>query len=452
MADGFKRYLNLQNYARNFSQKAIYFFPIFSHNFFRMKTFFNAAVMACLLVFAGCTKNNPPPLPIQPAAKASVITGQVTNITAVSASFSGEVDYEGTSAITEAGVCWDVNPNPTTLRPHSSAGAGTGTYTLSIYNLDPNTTYHVRAYVTSMNGTSYGEEVTFKTKAAWANINNAITNYNINNVVSCGGALFASQSSQPYVLKSADNGVDWSGASTGINVPGTLYNPYLFAFGNDLYLTGYASPVSVIYKSSDNGSTWTSVPWPYNNPIDFLMKQGSTLFATVSYDGVYKTSDDGANWTTASTGLPNNGNFYSAESFNSGLFLSLQGDCYRSTDNGTSWSQANSGLPASSIYGFCKSGNSLFAATSSNGLYTSSNNGDNWTQTGTGLGNTVYQVIDAGSSMFAQSPNGTYISQDTGSNWSQLNVGLPNNSSGLLIYHGSAVYLLRSDGLWKYPL
>jgi len=93
----------------------------------------------------------------------TVSTGDVTSITANSATAAGNVTNEGTASVTERGICWSTSENPTTSDSHSSSGTGTGSYTVNLTNLSANTTYHVRAYATNSVGTSYGDDVSFTT-------------------------------------------------------------------------------------------------------------------------------------------------------------------------------------------------------------------------------------------------------------------------------------------------
>ncbi len=95
--------------------------------------------------------------------KPKVTTGTVTSITGSSATVAGNVTDAGSSNVTERGVCWGTSQNPTTSDSHASNGSGTGNYTVNLTNLDANTTYYVRAYATNTQGTSYGENVSFKT-------------------------------------------------------------------------------------------------------------------------------------------------------------------------------------------------------------------------------------------------------------------------------------------------
>jgi hypothetical protein len=68
------------------------------------------------------------------------------------------VTYEGGTEVTARGVCWSVNPNPTTEDHHSSDGGGIGEFSIEMTGLVPNTKYYVRAYATNELGTAYSEE------------------------------------------------------------------------------------------------------------------------------------------------------------------------------------------------------------------------------------------------------------------------------------------------------
>ena len=95
---------------------------------------------------------------------ATVITGDVTDITQTTAVCGGEVKSENGWAVTERGVCWSTSQNPTVSDSHTTDGSGTGSFTSSITGLTVNTTYYVRAYATNSAGTSYGEQRTFTTQ------------------------------------------------------------------------------------------------------------------------------------------------------------------------------------------------------------------------------------------------------------------------------------------------
>ncbi len=95
-----------------------------------------------------------------------VVTSAITQITETSAVAGGTVTSDGAASVIERGVVYSTNSNPVitnlsnTIRP---CGSGTGEFTYNITDLQPNTTYYLRAYAKNDVGTAYGEEVTFTT-------------------------------------------------------------------------------------------------------------------------------------------------------------------------------------------------------------------------------------------------------------------------------------------------
>ncbi|MEX0981773.1 MAG: DUF1566 domain-containing protein [Bacteroidales bacterium] len=88
-------------------------------------------------------------------------TNAVTSVTETTAESGGIISDDGGAAVTERGVCWSTNQNPTTADNKTSDGTGTGSFTSSITGLTSNTTYYVRAYATNSAGTAYGNEIIY---------------------------------------------------------------------------------------------------------------------------------------------------------------------------------------------------------------------------------------------------------------------------------------------------
>lgn len=93
----------------------------------------------------------------------AVTTNPITEITQTTAITGGNVISDGGFAVTARGICWNTYSNPTTYNNKTTDNTGIGSYTSTLNNLIPNTTYYVKAYVTNSQGTTYGEERTFKT-------------------------------------------------------------------------------------------------------------------------------------------------------------------------------------------------------------------------------------------------------------------------------------------------
>jgi len=93
-------------------------------------------------------------------------TSLPTSVIQTTATSGGVITSEGITPVTVRGICWSKNSNPTTSDNKTTDGEGPGVYTSSITGLDANSTYYVRAYATNSLGTSYGNEISFKTPSA----------------------------------------------------------------------------------------------------------------------------------------------------------------------------------------------------------------------------------------------------------------------------------------------
>ncbi len=118
---------------------------------------------------------------LTPATAPTVTTANVSDITETSGVGGGSVTSDGGDEVTERGLCWGTSANPTVSGSHLAAStAGTGAFLCTMTGLNPNTTYHVRAYAKNNVGTSYGQDITFTT------LNNAtaptVTTANISNI------------------------------------------------------------------------------------------------------------------------------------------------------------------------------------------------------------------------------------------------------------------------------
>src|SRR3989339_468417 len=93
----------------------------------------------------------------------TVTTIEPTYISTTFLTTGGNVTTDGGADVTERGVCWNTTSNPTIANSKTSVGVGVGSFTTTLGNLLPNTTYYVRAYATNGLGTAYGDEFAFAT-------------------------------------------------------------------------------------------------------------------------------------------------------------------------------------------------------------------------------------------------------------------------------------------------
>ena len=93
-----------------------------------------------------------------------VTTQPVTDVTKTSAVSGDSVTYDGGGTVTEHGIVWSMNADPT-INDNKIVNLSDTVYTDTITGLSKNTTYHVRAYAINSAGVAYGSDLSFTTLA-----------------------------------------------------------------------------------------------------------------------------------------------------------------------------------------------------------------------------------------------------------------------------------------------
>ena len=93
----------------------------------------------------------------------SVETLRIISYNNSETSVLSEVMMDQTEKVIQRGICLSLDATPTISNRVTIDGLGTGQYESRFSNLDPNTTYFVRAYAINKNGVSYGQQLDFKT-------------------------------------------------------------------------------------------------------------------------------------------------------------------------------------------------------------------------------------------------------------------------------------------------
>jgi len=99
------------------------------------------------------------PSPIDISVKTLTVSG-ITDTTAV---VSAEVKTGESGTVLMKGICWSMNPDPVVSGSKSENGNGGGTFSDVMNDLEPGTTYYVRAYATTATKTYYGNTLSFST-------------------------------------------------------------------------------------------------------------------------------------------------------------------------------------------------------------------------------------------------------------------------------------------------
>ncbi|MDA3906001.1 MAG: fibrobacter succinogenes major paralogous domain-containing protein [Bacteroidales bacterium] len=191
--------------------------------------------------------------------KPVVSTKDITNISIHTATGGGEVTQDGGLTVTQRGIVWSTNQDPTLTSNigMTSDGAGIGIFTSNITNLSEGSTYYVKAYATNSIGTAYGSQATFTTLAV--PVLTTATISAINSTSASGGGNISSDGGASVTAR----GVCWNttgnptisnskttdGTGTGVftsNMTGlennTIY--YVRAYATNAVGTSYGNEVS----------------------------------------------------------------------------------------------------------------------------------------------------------------------------------------------------------------
>lgn len=243
----------------------------------------------------------------------------------------------------------------------------------------------------------------------WSAANSGLTGTNgralsVLDMAAVGNTLIASTDSGVY--RSTNNGNLWTRANEGLPdaVPaGRVPFAPMVAVGN--VVLGYAgavpfgSSIRELYRSTDNGATWTlsDAGLPSGYEILSFAVSGTRVFAGLSRGGsgdaagrvIWSSTDNGQNWTA--TGF-NQATVIPVALAASGNALFVNGAAFfvrmfRSTDNGATWTTLNNSPVG--VGSIAASGTTVLAngldAESNPSVFGSTNNGDTWARSASGL-------------------------------------------------------------------
>ena len=263
---------------------------------------------------------------ITPAVVASITTTAASLITATTASGGGSITTDGGAAVSARGICWGTISGPTVSNGKTMEGTGIGSFTSSLVGLSPNTNYYVRAYATNNVGTTYGNEISFKTLTGIS----ALTTTNITaitsntsagggNITNDGGATITARgvvwntSSNPTTANSKTT--DGSGIGTFTSsitglIGGSTY--YVRAYATNVIGTNYGTEVS--FKTASVMSTLTT------SAISISSNISATCGGVISNDGGSAVTARGICWNT--TTIPTISNSKTVDGSGTGVYTS----------------------------------------------------------------------------------------------------------------------------------
>jgi uncharacterized protein (TIGR02145 family) len=270
-------------------------------------SFFRITVVAGVIIsfLYGCKKESSASLPV-------VKVMDATYITSSSAISGGEITSNGGGTITAFGLCVSTSPHPVDQTVNPGAYIGLGKFTLAIKSLKGNTTYYVRAYATNSAGTSYSDEISFKTLSGETVID---IDGNVYGMVKVGNQIWLSQNLLTTKYRNGDpipvitTNADWSGATTGARCwyanlehdykgIGALYNWYAATDSRNVAPLGWHVPTSAEWNTLLTAIYSTKVTNDFTFFYGGDRESNGTFALTYGWDSSNGNWRMGGSWTT----------------------------------------------------------------------------------------------------------------------------------------------------------
>jgi hypothetical protein len=205
---------------------------------------------------------------------AVLTTTAVSSITQTTAISGGTISYQGASAITARGICWNTSINPTIVNSFTTNGIGVGTFTSNLIGLIVGTTYYVRAFATNAGGTSYGNEVSFVAV-------NPQPVYPVNSVFCASGPTLVIDVTNPTTGKTwMDRNLGASQVATSSTDANSYGDLYQWGRGNDGHQCRNSATTSTL-SSTDQPGNANFILAP-NAPYDWRSLQNANLWQGIN--------------------------------------------------------------------------------------------------------------------------------------------------------------------------
>lgn len=296
-------------------------------------------------------------------------------------------------------------------------------------------------------GTHYGIFVSSNNGTSWSYTSSGINGLTISTMNSNNGILFAGTGNGIFY---SNDGINWNETTNGIKIKSINH---LVKHGSAIYAADYGD----IYKTENNGSTWTKLDFMYST-ISLLSHNDYLYVSSHIYNRIYRTSDGGSNWDYLTIEDDKYLLVYIIAAKDNYLFAGTDnGSIYRSSNNGQNWSITDNDFNGLKVNSIIINNNNIYAGASSSWgrygqVFMSSNNGDSWNAIGDSI---YYGVKILGSkegTIYASSARNLYTFNSDGSNWNSIPspegiIQLIIKKNSFIASTGNGIYVSINKGL-----
>lgn len=246
------------------------------------------------------------------------------------------------------------------------------------------------------------------------------------------------------LYRSSDNGATWTaissalpkhvGESFSVVVVKTTFDTRLYALSNR----------AGVQVSTDAGKTWNSfnqglTGYAFRLEVLDMLPDGGTLYLC-NRDGVYSrrialtpTQPESAAWQAVNSGGLKGQTVNAITKTGDALFVGTEASgAYRSMDGGTTWTSVSAGLTNLSVLSLASAGTTLLLGTEGAGIFTSPRTDVAWEQASAGIvSGQVLSLSVLNNTVFAATyGNGIQFSRDGGTTWTAAK-GINNPPQGV---------------------